>query len=1061
MSLPGAVAEACAMEPQELGESASDFARPKAPPAERVGKQVSISSKSSSIIADIHSETGNQKAESESSEEGLQPVQSMFSDCNSPRQRRADSLAARLNNLNNNASLLGLPTIKSSTTFYVDKVILGEMGGGNVSDMNSSDYEDDAPTPTPSRLSRLSNSMFAEPEPREVRGVPEIPLRDDLRHDTHVKRKRDAAFQVALQDLWQMPLLQRRKWATTIIENSAFVVFYVLLTIYALYASDVDLTLGNKVSKVAVSWCTTAVAMLFVLELLLQMAGKKGYICRAYFWLDVVALISLIPDTVLVDVLLSNSNSFIAGRASRLTRMIRLAARSSRVMRLNRLTRVARVVVMLPRFLKVLGFGHDPQLLRMLHRKLEQIFYVLDTDFDGFVEVEIGQKAIDRLGVQVECELNFLEKAKARLDRLQIQSSVQSAAVSSRLPTAPRTPSGEAHARELRRSDTSSASKIQDDEGKISMADFKAMILQDPILVAGLLKQISQAQRSGNSAQVVSSKSSEYIGVKVALCVLFLLFLITYVDHTVEDTSLAAGLQTLDFLGKSRYPNASSGTVIPNQILEQIKVWVAGNDDYNVLPRTLVYLDINKKVVCNQIFVSAGCTFSQNSTYVWTDRISFSDIDTALLQSNLRKDDINVVLHPDLMANEDLSMGQYESLTTSVAVFNDRLGTTEQAKVSVETTSAIIIIILVGITVLTRDIGILSKSLLQPLVDLADDIESITRLQLAGILTSEDSPSDLSAKTSEIRLMRESFESMKKGIKSWGKYVPWPVVQLLLRKDISATDLTEREVTIFFSDIASFTTIVESLPPASCLLLLSRYFYDMSQLIDDYNGIVLEFIGDAIMSIYGAPISNPDHAMFGVKSAVRMLEALSDVNKFLQVRGMPEVKIRCGVHTGKVLVGMMGFASRMKYGVVGEESHIPGRLEEMNKVYSTCCLISKATYSRLHPKSFFMRPVDYVCLAEDDGQVDPVYEVMGRDWADPNDLAAPVYRRCASMHTEALLAYRMKDFHTAAEKFEAVGALMRTVTNTEDKASAVMARRCFAYVAAPPATDWSGVWDRG
>merc|ERR1712066_873274 len=101
---------------------------------------------------------------------------------------------------------------------------------------------------------------------------------------------------------------------------------------------------------------------------------------------------------------------------------------------------------------------------------------------------------------------------------------------------------------------------------------------------------------------------------------------------------------------------------------------------------------------------------------------------------------------------------------------------------------------------------------------------------------------------------------MKKAIKSWGKYVPWPVVQILLHTGVDASHgVKEKEVSVFFSDIASLTTIVETLPPESSLLLLSRYFNDMSKVIDDHGGVVLEFIGDAILCIYGAPLINPDH----------------------------------------------------------------------------------------------------------------------------------------------------------------------------------------------------------
>merc|ERR1712007_285155 len=104
----------------------------------------------------------------------------------------------------------------------------------------------------------------------------------------------------------------------------------------------------------------------------------------------------------------------------------------------------------------------------------------------------------------------------------------------------------------------------------------------------------------------------------------------------------------------------------------------------------------------------------------------------------------------------------------------------------------------------------------------------------------------------------------------------------------------------------------------------------MSKIIDNFGGIVLEFIGDAIMAIYGAPVRNDQHPTAAVKAAVRMMDSLRLMNIWFRERDLPEVSVRCGIHTGRVLVGNMGFRSRKKYGVVGEDSEIPGKLEEIN-----------------------------------------------------------------------------------------------------------------------------------
>jgi len=351
----------------------------------------------------------------------------------------------------------------------------------------------------------------------------------------------------------------------------------------------------------------------------------------------------------------------------------------------------------------------------------------------------------------------------------------------------------------------------------------------------------------------------------------------------------------------------------------------------------------------------------------------------------------------------------------------------------------------------------LSERLLRPMVEMTDDIDSITRLQLAATARDEVAKdSDQSnLVVGELRLVKDSFHNMKIAIRSWGKYVPWPVVQLLMRKDAMANlEVSEKEVSIFFSDIASFTTIVEGLQPESSLLLLSRYFHDMSQIIDKHGGIVLEFIGDAIMSIYGAPVFNDNHPTAAVRSAVEMLETVDLINQWLTAKALPHISIRCGVHTGDVLVGNMGFQSRMKYGIVGEASNIPGRLEELNKSYSTDLLISEDTLNRLAMDGLVSRPIDFVDFGPG-RRCEQIFQVVKQQRGEAGD----VQRRASSRQVSAIEKYRLGKFPEAAEDFKAVGDAMQ-LEGYEDEASKVLRERCLHLMKEPPSSDWDGVWRR-
>jgi len=351
-------------------------------------------------------------------------------------------------------------------------------------------------------------------------------------------------------------------------------------------------------------------------------------------------------------------------------------------------------------------------------------------------------------------------------------------------------------------------------------------------------------------------------------------------------------------------------------------------------------------------------------------------------------------------------------------------------------------------------------------VELADEVESITRLQLAatGTWRASSSLPDYNDRqvSSEIRLLRRRFDNMKTAIRSWGKYVPWPVVQLMMRKDAEANiEVSERQVTMFFSDIASFTTIVESLPPKSSLLLLSRYFQEMSKIVDAHGGIVVEFIGDAILCIYGAPVVNDSHPTVAVMAAVEMLQAMGGINAWLDRRGLPRISIRCGVHTGQVLVGNMGMQSRIKYGIVGDECSMPGRLEELNKTYGTQLLVSETTHTDMAIEGFVSRPIDFIRRPTDEGNSQRESEQIFEVWkAARRASKAALEEKAADLYTEAVEHYRHSRFQEARDGFTAAGEAMQKLTGSQDVASELMLRRCLSYMANPPPPDWDGAWDR-
>merc|ERR1712031_109798 len=134
---------------------------------------------------------------------------------------------------------------------------------------------------------------------------------------------------------------------------------------------------------------------------------------------------------------------------------------------------------------------------------------------------------------------------------------------------------------------------------------------------------------------------------------------------------------------------------------------------------------------------------------------------------------------------------------------------------------------------------------------------------------------------------------------------------------------------------------------------------------------------------------------------------------------------------GKVLVGNMGFHSRMKYGVLGENANIPGRLEELNKHYSTQMLISQTTYLRLEPDAFVIRPIDFIYLRYyQSAASEIVYQVMAKDRKIPGKPHR--LKAVAELHSNAFERYRSRDFEGAATLFGQVNETMKAITKVEE-----------------------------
>lgn len=154
-----------------------------------------------------------------------------------------------------------------------------------------------------------------------------------------------------------------------------------------------------------------------------------------------------------------------------------------------------------------------------------------------------------------------------------------------------------------------------------------------------------------------------------------------------------------------------------------------------------------------------------------------------------------------------------------------------------------------------------------------------------------------------------------------------------------------RKVTILMSDLRGFSSISERLPPEKVVEILNIFLGTMTEAIAPYQGTIDEFIGDAILVLFGAPIHRDDDAARAVASAIAMQLAMRSVNQKLTKRGLPTIAMGIGINTGEVVAGNIGSQSRAKYAVVGNHVNLTARIESYT--VGGQILISETTYKEV------------------------------------------------------------------------------------------------------------------
>lgn len=181
-----------------------------------------------------------------------------------------------------------------------------------------------------------------------------------------------------------------------------------------------------------------------------------------------------------------------------------------------------------------------------------------------------------------------------------------------------------------------------------------------------------------------------------------------------------------------------------------------------------------------------------------------------------------------------------------------------------------------------------------------------------------------------------------------GKYLSYDVMQNVV-KNIDNIELggKKADITILFADIRNFTSISENMDASSTSMILNEYFSAMVPIIENHNGVLNKFMGDAVLAIFGEPKKSENHALDAVKCAYKMLKKVKILQEKWIEEGKPRIEIGIGISSGEAFIGNIGSIERLEYTVIGDTVNTASRIENYNKVYRTNFLISESTYKRV------------------------------------------------------------------------------------------------------------------
>ena len=308
----------------------------------------------------------------------------------------------------------------------------------------------------------------------------------------------------------------------------------------------------------------------------------------------------------------------------------------------------------------------------------------------------------------------------------------------------------------------------------------------------------------------------------------------------------------------------------------------------------------------------------------------------------------------------------------------------------------------------------------------------------------------------EIGVMSEGYNLMTSRLRdyiyrisqmneAYSRFVPNQFLEFLGKEnfvDIQLGDQVQKEMSVLFSDIRGFTELSEGLTPKENFDFINHYLGYMEPVIRKNNGFIDKYMGDSIMALFSDSVDD------AINAAIEMRLALQQFNKDRIEIGMPAVDSGIGIHTGNLMLGVVGGEGRIDGTVISDSVNLASRLEGLTKIYKTSIIISEDSLIKLNnPGNYNFRFLD---VARVKGKKEAVYIFEVLD-GEPEEI------RELKMQTKitfgkGIEAYKNRDFNSAIEIFTEVVKI-----NPSDAAAAFYINRCRNITGKQLPDDWTGI----